>query len=119
MDNPHDTNRSNLLHKLPGPPVMLVAIAILAVVAIFLRLSSSTTVSANFGDISLAETTYPNIVGSRIDTCALCHTSAPNLNPFGAAYKAAGRGLASSLHAIEGQDSDGDGFSNLVEIMAL
>src|SRR5512135_1017554 len=107
MDNPHDTNRSKLFQKLPGPPVMLVTIAILAVVAIFLRLSSQTTVSANFGDLSLAESTYPQIVGSRIDTCALCHTSAPNLNPYGAAYKAGGRGLASSLTSIESQDSDG------------
>jgi hypothetical protein len=118
MNNPEDSNRTNLFMKLPGPPVMLVVIAILAVIAIFLRLSSQTTVSANFGDLSLAESTYPQIVGKSIDTCALCHTSAPQLNPYGAAYKAGGRGVASSLTNIQNQDSDGDGFTNLQEINA-
>ncbi len=103
-----------------GSPIVIFVIAGLAVVAIFLRISTMMTVSANSGDIALAESTYPQIVGSRIDTCVLCHTnSIPTLNPFGAAYKAGGRGLASSLHAIENVDSDGDGWTNLQEINAL
>lgn len=40
------------------------------------------------------------------------------LNPFGSAYKKAGRGAA-GLTAIESRDSDGDGASNAVEIAAL
>ena len=40
------------------------------------------------------------------------------LNPFGLAYKKAGRGAA-ALAAIEAQDSDGDGASNAAEIEAL
>ena len=103
-----------------GSPLVIFVIAGLAVVAIFLRISNMMTVSANSGDIALAESTYPNIVGTRIDTCVLCHTnSIPNLNPFGAAYKAGGRGLASSLHAIENVDSDADGWTNIQEINAL
>lgn len=101
-------------------PLYLILVASLAAVAIFFRLQQAGTASANTGDIQLAESTYPNIVGSRIDTCVLCHTSSiPNMNPYGAAYLAAGRGLASSLHAIENVDSDGDGFTNIQEIMAL
>jgi hypothetical protein len=48
----------------------------------------------------------------------MCHTSAPNLNPYGAAYKAAGRNTA-AFALIENLDSDGDGFTNLQEINAL
>jgi hypothetical protein len=40
------------------------------------------------------------------------------LNPFGLAYKNAGRGVA-ALAAIESQDSDGDGTPNAAEIQAL
>ncbi len=40
------------------------------------------------------------------------------LNPFGSAYKKAGRSLT-ALTAIESQDSDGDGTSNAVEIAVL
>jgi hypothetical protein len=76
------------------------------------------TVSANTSDFSLAESTYSTIVGSRIDNCALCHSGVPSLNPFGAAYKAGGRGSASSLTNIANLDSDGDGFSNIQEINA-
>jgi hypothetical protein len=76
--------------------------------------------SANSGDIAKAEAQYPAMVGKNIDTCALCHAAsgAPALNPFGAAYKSNGRSQA-ALVAIQGQDSDGDGFSNLAEITAL
>jgi hypothetical protein len=75
--------------------------------------------TANSSDIANAESKYPSIVGSRIDTCALCHTSSiPSLNPYGAAYKASGRNIA-AFGAIESTDSDGDGFTNLQEIVAL
>lgn len=87
--------------------------------AIFL-LNRVITASANSSDFSLAESTYPNIVGTRIDSCSLCHTaSIPSLNPFGSAYKGLGRGNASSLHMIEALDSDGDGYTNIQEINAL
>jgi hypothetical protein len=40
------------------------------------------------------------------------------LNPYGLAYQSAGRSTA-ALGLISGNDSDGDGFANLVEINAL
>src|SRR5262245_25868534 len=62
------------------------------------------------------EQRYPAAVGSRIDACGLCHTAAiPELNPYGMAFQGSGHDFA----AIEAEDSDGDGFSNLAEIMAL
>lgn len=58
---------------------------------------------------------YPAASGSRIDSCTLCHGAVPQLNSYGNAFKSAGRKLAT----IEGLDSDGDGATNLVEIVAL
>jgi len=62
-----------------------------------------------------ARAQYPHITGTRLDNCSLCHTSAPAFNPYGAAFDAAGQNFG----AIESADSDGDGFSNIVEITAL
>ncbi len=70
-------------------------------------------------DLNRVVARYPAVVGSRIDSCDLCHTAnIPDLNPFGSAYLNAGRNAA-ALATIEGADSDGDGYSNLVEIQAL
>jgi hypothetical protein len=56
--------------------------------------------------------------GSRLDTCSTCHASSSpsreNLNPYGADFGAANHDFG----AIEGKDSDGDGFSNIDEIKA-
>jgi len=60
--------------------------------------------------------TYPNVVGTSLDSCSTCHTSAiPALNPYGLAFAGSGHNFKS----IESADSDGDGASNLAEIMAL
>ena len=58
---------------------------------------------------------YPNTVNSKLNSCSTCHTSAPTRNPYGAAWRTAGY----SFTAIEGADSDGDGYTNLEEINAL
>jgi len=59
-----------------------------------------------------------NTSGSRLDTCSTCHASSSpsreNLNPYGTDFAAANHDFG----AIEGKDSDGDGFSNLDEIKA-
>lgn len=61
-------------------------------------------------------TAYPDAVGSRIDNCSLCHTaSSYERNLYGTAWQTAGR----SFTAINGADSDSDGFTNLAEITAL
>ena len=67
------------------------------------------------GYLTAFEAQYPAAVGSRIDTCNVCHTSVPQLNAYGMAYQGAGHQFA----PIENVDSDGDGYTNLAEIMAL
>ncbi|HQH99848.1 MAG TPA: hypothetical protein PLA18_01115 [Deltaproteobacteria bacterium] len=90
---------------------------------------------------------YPDKAQTKLDSCALCHkggtmgtktygscqychavydfTAEPNahgdmgttLNSYGEAYRTAGRN-ATALSAIEDYDSDDDGYTNIVEILA-
>ncbi len=62
-----------------------------------------------------AESQYPAIVGTTLDNCSLCHTSAPSLNPYGMDFAK----YAHDFSAIENLDSDKDGYTNVVEIRAL
>ncbi len=56
--------------------------------------------------------------GSRLDSCQTCHTSGSgtknNVNQYGNDWAANNHDFA----AVEGLDSDGDGFSNIDEINA-
>lgn len=91
---------------------------------------------------------YPDKAGTKLDSCAQCHTGGSydsggkavalgscqwchykygydasgniddTLNPYGMAYKANGRSSI-ALRKIEGQDSDADGYSNKTELDAL
>jgi len=94
----------------------LFGIVLVATIVLFTRL---TTASALQSDQANVENTYPAMVGSRIDTCSLCHLgSPPALNSYGSDYLSHGRNAAAAA-AIAGLDSDGDGFTNLQEIQAL
>jgi hypothetical protein len=68
-------------------------------------------------DLHAARARYPGIVGTELNHCRLCHMNDDRfaMNPYGRDYKASGRNFA----AIEPLDSDGDGFANLTEILAL
>jgi len=92
---------------------------------------------------------YPAAEGTKLDSCALCHTGGEyekspgqwvevgscqwchltygydgsgdireTLNPYGTDYNAAGR-RTSAFASIDGKDSDGDGYTNRLEINAL
>ncbi|HEY5997748.1 MAG TPA: hypothetical protein VI078_00405, partial [bacterium] len=79
-------------------------------------LAHGTAAHANGTWYNNFHTAYPAAVGSRIDSCSLCHTaSIPSLNPYGSAYAAAGHNFTTIAPA----DSDGDGFANGVEIAAF
>lgn len=90
---------------------------------------------------------HPEKAGTKLDHCALCHRGgqytsggkttvlgscqwchytygydgagniADTMNSYGAAFKAAGRNSA-AITDIEGDDSDGDGYTNAAEIAA-
>jgi hypothetical protein len=97
----------------------LIAVGALAVLTAALLNSSHHSVSAAPGDLSSAIAKYPNIANSVLNQCSLCHLGyPPNLNPYGAAYKAAGRN-STAFATIENLDSDKDGFTNLQEINSL
>ena len=61
--------------------------------------------------------------GTVLDSCTTCHTSVPAFNSYGQAIVDAGGRDAdagsAAIQAIEGDDSDGDTYANLAEIMAL
>lgn len=52
--------------------------------------------------------------GTQLDACTMCHTTIPNLNPYGEDFRDNG----SDFDAIEQKDSDDDGVSNIDEINA-
>ena len=56
--------------------------------------------------------------GTKLDSCRTCHQgdtgNAENLGPYGKDFGASNHDFA----AVEGKDSDGDGFTNLDEIKA-
>ncbi len=91
------------------------------VVAVMLAVGG--TAYGTSGIYSTFNTTY-STGSTALDTCNTCHEppgqSANNLNSYGAAVRAnLGGGTAGALAAVELLDSDGDTFTNIVEINAL
>jgi hypothetical protein len=101
---------------------LMIAFAIssaMTAITAFFYFSQVTAVSANpSSDYPSLLAKYPNISSSRVNSCSMCHTSAPNLNPYGQAYLDNGRSSA-AFGLIENLDSDGDGFTNIQEINAF
>ncbi len=71
------------------------------------------TAYATSGLLTQFDTLY-GTAGTVLDSCSTCHTSPPTLNPYGNDLANSGN----NFQAIENLDSDGDGFTNLVEIRA-
>ena len=76
-------------------------------------LSVCTVAYATNGYMSSFNSKY-GTAGTAIGTCSVCHTTAPALNSYGNAFK----NNAHNYATIEPLDSDGDGFTNIVEINA-
>jgi hypothetical protein len=63
---------------------------------------------------------YPAAVGTRIDSCVLCHPSGTGpRNSFGSDFASSSIGNRTFNAALANRDSDGDGSTNLAEINAL
>ncbi len=84
----------------------------LAMIFILGAVGSASALSSYYSSFT---STYPSSATASF-SCEICHVPAgpPNRNPYGAAYASAGH----SFSAIEGQDSDGDGATNIAEINA-
>ncbi len=103
----------NWIRRLKGG---LIGFSLVAAVGIGFLFFQAQRVQAFSTDLAAANSHYPFISGSRLNDCTLCHQSGSfSLNPYGTDYKDNARNFG----AIESLDSDGDGFSNLVELMAL
>jgi len=89
---------------------------VIAIVALWL--SSSGQANAFPGLLRQVEQEY-NIVGQPNSSCDLCHSSGGGSprNSYGIAFQLAGANVGAMLE-IEGEDSDGDGASNLAELLA-
>jgi hypothetical protein len=145
-----------LNHKLQGGLSMkqIGNLVIMAVVLVLFTAHVGFAAYNHLGDTDSVNfrTAYPDKVGTKLDSCTLCHTGGnytppggkestlgscqychavtnygadlseatllKTLNSYGLAYKNNGRD-AGALQRISGLDSDGDGYSNAVEIAAI
>jgi len=90
--------------------IQLAAIALAGCMLMF----GASTADANSTFRNLWNNTYPDACStlkSMVSNCTLCHTSVPNLNPYGSDL------VGTTPLAIEGLDSDGDGYTNGQEIV--
>lgn len=97
---------------------MVAALAVVAGgLAALAAFGGATPAGAVARDLQAARAHYPDIVGSAIDNCALCHVAENNyrLDPYGYDWHE----NDDDFDIIEGMDSDGDGFTNLEEIVAF
>jgi len=99
----------------------LVILAIASIVLLWVWGVQPSIVTALHAYLEMARAQYPSVVGSDIDNCKLCHFSMAGgglKNNYGWDWSDAGADPG-AFAVIESSDSDGDGHSNLVEIMAL
>jgi hypothetical protein len=89
---------------------------VMAIILILVGLTHPMPAVASSGHLFTARSTYPHIVGTRLDSCSLCHSPyLPLLNYYGLTLWA----YDHDFQLIETYDSDGDGWSNIDEIMSL
>ncbi len=67
------------------------------------------------GHLNNFKATYPNVVGTKLDSCTTCHNPDFTRNSYGLDFAGSGHNFG----AIENTDSDGDGATNIAEINAL
>jgi len=115
-----ETSKMNILYifkqKNSFTSVLLMGLVAILLAAGLMMLNHPPVASqAQMADLTAAQGQYSNIVGTALDACGLCHTATFGFNGYGLAYASSGKDFA----GIEGQDSDGDGFTNIEEILAL
>ncbi len=106
-ENAHKEKSNNRMNKR-----LRVLLAAGFIFGVFAVAHATSTYLNNF------KTTYPAASSSQLAACVLCHVDPAGggtRNPYGEAFRSAGH----SFTAIEGLDSDGDGWTNIQEIIAL
>ena len=97
----------------------LIRMLMTAIVLVILQATGGTAYAVS-SYLNAFRAAYPAAVGTRIDTCVLCHPSGSGpRNAFGSDFSSSAVGNHTFNAALEGRDSDGDGFANLAEITAL
>ncbi len=82
---------------------------------------ASVQVATAFSSYKSAFNTQYSTTGTRLDTCGVCHNNPSgggSLNSYGSAFAAQSGTPAQAFTNIEPLDSDGDGYSNIAEIIA-
>lgn len=85
-----------------------------------LTIGAGGTAYARSSYLSTFNSTY-GTSGTALNSCNTCHGSGgtSTFNPYGQAVRnGIGAGIAPALSSVEAADSDGDGFTNIVEINA-
>ena len=67
--------------------LLLLTIAAISLFALAMLDSTHAPVQAKSNYLTAFRNTYPAVAGSQLDSCATCHTSVPNRNPYGEAYR--------------------------------
>jgi len=95
---------------------------LLAALAVLAALVAAPQAHATSGYNSTWQSLYPGSASDSNAGCQLCHgNSTQNINPYGFAMaqcNGASGSITQRIQAIEGQDSDGQGDSNITEINA-
>jgi len=104
-----------LFHHRRFLPLLLIALGAFLILLMLILLSRPARVRANAGGMATFVARYPSVVNSKLDSCTTCHTTAPATNSYGADYLLYGRN-GPALVTMEPMDSDGDGWTNLLEI---
>jgi mannan endo-1,4-beta-mannosidase len=103
----------------PKPALSLLAVSIVLTLAVIVIVAVSTPAPAQAVSSYLTSfrSRYPSAVGTKLDSCSLCHPggNTASLNAFASDFASHNHDYA----AIESLDSDGDGYNNLAEIVAL
>jgi len=113
---PQSTSRRRIQPVLLSIYIFGASVTISLLLSFFLE--SPKPVHATPNEMGYTEDQYPIIVGTRLDSCTLCHTEVGSFlfNPYGQAFNDQLGTAAEDFKAIENFDSDGDGYTNIQEI---
>ena len=104
------------------PKTRWISIFLMAMLVVLTALMAAPSAFAESGFLTTWSNLYPGSASDNNASCQLCHgSSTQNINSYGFAMALCNGNsgsISSRIQAVEGQDSDGQGDSNLAEINA-